>query len=105
LLSQNQQRADEAAKTLSGQYFKSGDSMVNNAVQTGQTASKGLTSIGDLQGVNQINQGTINGTAIGDIGAVIADTVKASQNQKRDSSYKDIQVFKNGDSITWDNRV
>lgn len=102
MLTQNQQRADNAAGTLASQYFNTGNSVANNTAQTGQVASQGLTSVGQLQSNNQINQGTINGTAIGDIGAVIADTVKASQNNKRDSSYKDITYLKNGDSITWD---
>lgn len=112
MLTQNQQRADNAAGALASQYFSSGNSVANNTAQTGQVASQGLTSIGQLQANNQINQGTINGTAIGDIGAVIADTVKASQNQKRDRAYTstepvprargDVSVFKNGDSITWD---
>lgn len=101
MLAQNQQRADNAAGSLAGQYFGTGTTIANNTVQSGQTASQGLTNIGQLQSNNSINQGTINGTAIGDIGAVIADTVKASQNQKRDNSYKDIQVLKNGDFITW----
>lgn len=105
MLSQNQTRADNAAGSLAGQYFSAGNSVANNTANTGRVASEGLTGVGQLQSNNAINQGTINGTAIGDIGAVIADTVKASQNQKRDSSYKDITVLKNGDSITWDDRV
>lgn len=105
MLSQNQNRADNAAGALAGQYFNAGNSVANNTIGTGLTASQGLTSVGQLQSNNAINQGTINGTAIGDIGAVIADTVKASQNQKRDSSYKDITHLKNGETITWNDRV
>lgn len=105
MLSQNQNRADNAAGSLAGQYFSAGNSVANNTIGSGQTASQGLTNIGQLQANNSINQDAINGTAIGDIGAVIADSVKAAQNQKRDSSYKDIQVLKNGDSITWNDRV
>lgn len=113
MLSQNQQRADSAAGSLAGQYFNTGNSIANNTAGTGQVASQGLTSVGQLQSNNAINQGTINGTAIGDISAVIADTVKASQNQKRDRAYTstepvargDVSVFKNGDSINWNDRV
>lgn len=109
MLSQNQQRADNAASSLAGQYFNTGNTIANNTAGTGQVVSQGLTNVGQLQSNNAINQGTINGTAIGDIGAVIADTVKASQNQKRDRAYTstepkasgDVSVFKNGESITW----
>jgi len=107
MLSQNQTRADNAAGTLAGQYFSTGNTIANNTVQSGQTASQGLTSIGGLQSQNSINQGAINGTAIGDISAVIADSVKESQTKKRDEQFQenqrqsDVTMLKNGDFITW----
>lgn len=90
MLAQNQNRADNAASSLAEQYFSAGNTMANNTVGTGQVASQGLTSVGQLQSNNAINQGAINGTAIGDIGAVIADSLKAETNKKRDYQYERI---------------
>lgn len=107
MLAQNQNRADNAAGALAGQYFGTGNTIANNTVQSGQTASQGLTSIGGLQAQNSINQGAINGTAIGDISAVIADSVKEAQTKKRDEQFQenqrksDVTMLKNGDFITW----
>ena len=86
-LDANRQRADQAASNLSGQYFNAGNNIANLNLQTGKTASAGLINTGDINAANAIGQGNISGTAIGDIGAVIADQLKQDNAKKRDSSY------------------
>lgn len=85
-MQQNQSRADQAAANLSGQYFNQGANQANMNLTGGAALSSGLTSTGNIAASNTIGQGRISGSAIGDIGAVIADQIK--QNNRRDSSYQ-----------------
>jgi len=75
-MDQNQNRADNAALGLSGQYFSAG-----------RDVSKGLVDTGDIAAANTLGQGALRGQAIGDIGALIADQVKDNMQKERDSSY------------------
>lgn len=84
-LDANQNRADQAAQTLSGQYFNAGNNTANLQTGAGNAVSQGLTSVGDINASSQLGTATTTGKAIGDIGAIIADEIKS--NQKRDSSY------------------
>lgn len=93
-MSQNQNAADTAARGLAGQYFGAGQSIANTQAAQGRTASEGLTSTGTIQGANTIGQGAVRGQAIGDVGAIIADSLKDNLAKKRDSSYE---------TITWNN--
>lgn len=90
-MDQNQARADNAAQNLSSQYFGAGNNMANTAAQTGSAVSRGLIDAGNIAASNTMGQGTLRGQAIGDIGAVIADQVKETMREKRDSSYERVK--------------
>jgi hypothetical protein len=83
----NQQRADNAATQLGGQYFNAGNSIANAATQSGSALSQGLINVGTTQAANTLGTGALKGQAIGDIGAIIADATKERIGQSRDSSY------------------
>lgn len=87
-MSQNQQRADSAAQGLAGQYFGAGTNIANNASQTGNAISQGLLDTGTIQASNTIGQGALRGQTIGDVGAIIADSLKGDMTKERDSSYQ-----------------
>lgn len=89
-MAQNQGRADSAALGLAGHYFGSGTNMANNATQTGNAISSGLTNTGTIQASNTIGQGALRGQTIGDVGAIIADAAKEAMAKERDSSYQRI---------------
>lgn len=93
----NRNRADQAASNLSGQYFNAGNNVSNLDLKTGASASQGLLGVGNTDYANTLNQGVIKGQAIGDIGAVIADSLKTSQQEKRDSSYEPVKY----EDINW----
>lgn len=95
-LDQNRNRADGAASALTGQYFNAGNNMANIATAQGGAVSSGLLANGQNLVDSIKNQNTIKGRAIGDIGAVIADSVKAAANEKRSSSYDSLN-----DPIHW----
>lgn len=90
-MAQNRQQADTAAANLSGQYFNAGNNIANLNRDVGNTVSQGLINTGQNNVTSGINQAAIKGQAIGDIGAVIADSIKQSNNGKRDSSYEEIK--------------
>lgn len=90
-LEANQSRADQAATNLSGQYFNAGNNVANLNLKAGDSVSQGLISQGDVQSANIVGRGKITGQAIGDIGAVIAEQIKKSNQEKKDSSYKPIK--------------
>ncbi len=83
----NQNRADQAAQTLSGQYFNAGNNIANLQSKAGTAVSQGLTTVGVLNASAQLGTANTTGKAVGDIGAIIADEIK--NNQKRESSYDD----------------
>lgn len=93
-IEQNRQRSDQAASNLSGQYFDAGKNIADLNLKTGASASQGLLGVGNTDYANTINQGVIKGKAIGDIGAVIAQSIK---DDERKSSYTPIGQ----NSITW----
>ncbi len=84
-LDANQARSDQAASTLSGQYFNAGNNIANLQTGAGTAVSNGLTSVGDINASSQLGTASTTGKAIGDIGAIIADEIK--NGQKRDTSY------------------
>ena len=86
----NQRDADQAAGTLSGQYFTAGNSLASNATDAGKAASTGLMNSGNIDASNLTGQAKLSGQAIGDIGAVIADQVKSNISDQRNSSYKQV---------------
>lgn len=86
-MEQNRNRSDQAASNLSGQYFGAGDKISNYNLGAGQSASQGLLGVGATDYANAINQGVIKGQAIGNIGAVIADSIKNDDIKTRESSY------------------
>ena len=90
-MAQNQTASDNAAKYLSSGFFSSNSALAGNQAQQGSTISKGLTTTGDIQASNTQGQAAIQGQAIGDVGALIADSLKASQQEKRDSSYERVE--------------
>jgi hypothetical protein len=71
-MAQNQGRADTAAMNLTPQYFAAGNNV-----------SKGLVDTGKVQADNAMGQGALRGQAIGDVGAIIANTVKESAKRER----------------------
>ncbi len=87
-MSQNRNASDRAALSLTGQYFNSNNQIANNATQSGNVASQGLTTQGNIQAANTLGQSAIKGQAIGDIGAIIADSLK--QNQQKQQKYQQI---------------
>lgn len=87
-MTQNQNRSDTAAGNLSGQYFGAGNNVANINAQQGNTVSQGLINSGNVTAANTLGQSSIQGQAIGDIGAVIADSLKGSMQEKRGSSYQ-----------------
>jgi hypothetical protein len=87
-LTQNQGRADAAASGLSGQYFNAGNNLQNSIVNSGKAVSSGLTTAGDITASSMLGQAGVQGKAIGDIGAIIADEIK--NKQKRPSNYNDV---------------
>lgn len=92
----NQRRADSAAGTLSGQYFNAGNNVANLQTAGGTAVSQGLANVGNIQSNQTLAQGDIAGKAIGDIGSVIADSIK---NSNRGTSYTD---YRDGTKIKWD---
>lgn len=104
-MDQNQARADNAAQNLSTQYFGAGNSIANTAAQKGSAISQGLVDAGNIAASNTLGQGTLRGQAIGDVGSVIADQIKSSMQEKRDSSYGKygggVTKLNNGDQIDW----
>lgn len=93
MIAANRNRSDNAAQGLTGQYFNAGSGITNIMGQQGTAVSQGLINTGQNLVDSTKNAAAIKGTAIGDISAVIADQLKASQMEKRSSSY---------DPITWD---
>jgi len=93
----NRSRADQAASNLSGQYFNAGNNISDLNLSAGRSASQGLMNTGDISASNTIGQGRIKGQAIGDVGALIADQLKRSETERRDSSYKPTAY----DDIRW----
>ena len=89
-MSQNQNQANSAALGLGGQFFSAGQNLANTAAKTGDVISQGLVNTGDIYGANTIGQGALRGQAIGDVGAVIADTIKDGVKKERDSSYSKV---------------
>lgn len=98
----NQNRIDNAASRLTGQYFNAGDNVAELNMSAGDAASKGILGVGQstanntatqgqINSINTQNQGFISGSAIGDIGAVIADQIKRSNDEERDSSYSKVR--------------
>lgn len=83
----NQNNVDEAANALSGQYFNAGNNISNLNSQAGNTVSQGLINTGQTAVNSGLNESTIQGQAVGDVGAVIADQLKKQNQAKRDSSY------------------
>lgn len=86
-MTQNKNAADSAASSLAGQYFGSGQQIANNATQQGSAVSNGLMNTGTIQASNTFGQGALRGQAIGDIGAIIADSAKDQYQKERQSSY------------------
>ena len=86
-LESNRNRSDSAATNLSNQYFSSGNAVANNAVNAGNAVSSGLVSTAGNNANLTTTNSQIQGKAIGDIGAIIADQLKADNQKKRDSSY------------------
>lgn len=84
-LDANQRRSDTAAQTLSGQYFNAGNNIANMNVSQGNAISQGLTTIGNSNANMTTSNANIQGKALGDIGAIIADELK---DQNRGTSYK-----------------
>jgi len=80
LAAQNQARADSAAGGLTQQYFN-----------TGNTVSQGLMNTGEIDASSTLGQSKVRGQAIGDIGAIIADSLKGDLAKKRDSSYERVE--------------
>lgn len=80
LMSQNQTRADNAAGTLTGQYFNAANNIAN-------VSSQGLVNSGNISAANTLGQAQISGQAIGDIGAIIADAAKTKAQEERKRSY------------------
>ena len=95
-MTQNQNAADNAAKSLAGQYFGAGTNIANNATNQGTTISQGLTNSGIIQASNTLGQDAIKGRAIGDVGALISDALKSQVQEERGSSYG-----KTGEHINW----
>lgn len=94
----NRMRADQAASNLAGQYFNAGRNVADLNLQKGATTSAGLLNTGTAQagGLNQMGQNlatnTINtavtqGSAIGDVTALIADKLKEEGTRERNSAY------------------
>lgn len=83
----NRNRVDQAAQNLSGQYFNAGTNAAKLTSDTGQAISNGLMTTGATNAAAGIGQATIQGKAIGDIGAVIAGQLKDDALKKRESSY------------------
>lgn len=96
-IGQNRQQTDDAARALSGQYFNAGNNITNIMGQQGQAASQGLMNTGQNLVDSIKNDTAIKGTAMGDIGAVIADQLKSNINDKRNSSYESLD----NDQISW----
>lgn len=93
-LDRNTNKASSAAQSLAGQYFGAGNSIAQNEVNMGSTASQGLIGAGQIDYNNTINQNAITGSAIGDIGGVISDYLKKEINNKRDKQYETIDKGK-----------
>lgn len=86
-LDSNRGRADNAAATLTGQYFGAGNNIAQANNQAGQALSQGLISAGNNNANLITANAGIQGKAIGDIGAIIADQIKSDASNKRNSSY------------------
>ncbi len=89
-MTQNQNSADTAARSLAGQYFGANQNLANNAVKTGNSVSQGLVNQGNIQASNTLGQGALQGQAIGDVAAIIADSAKNDFQEKRESSYESV---------------
>lgn len=90
-MTQNQRQSDDAARSLSGQYFNSGSQMINIANNQGQSQSRGLLQQGNNTANATIGTGNTIGRAIGDVGAIASDLVKSEIQKSRDSSYKKVE--------------
>lgn len=86
----NRNRADSAASGLAGQYFGAGNSIVSQNNQAGQAVSQGLINTGNNNANLVTANAGIQGKAIGDIGAIIADQLKTDASNKRNSSYGNV---------------
>lgn len=86
-LTANQQRADQAASNLSGQWFNAGNNQANLNLKSGDSVSSGLMDTGNINASSQLGQASTTGQAIGDIGAIIADSLKQ---EAKKSSYEKI---------------
>lgn len=80
----NRNTSDGAALGLAGQYFNANTSSANSL-------SNNLINQGNIEASNTLGQGALRGGAIGDVGAVISDTLKNDVIKKRDSSYDTIE--------------
>lgn len=87
-MTQNQNAADTAARGLAGQYFGAGTNLAQTATNTGNAISQGLVNQGNIQASNTLGQGALRGQAIGDVSAIISDSLKNDFQDKRDSSYE-----------------
>lgn len=87
-MAQNQNRADTAGLQLAGQYFGAGRDVANTAAQTGSAVSQGLTNNGIVTASNTMGQGNLMGQTIGDVGSIIANSMKDDLAKERDSSYR-----------------
>lgn len=88
-LEQNRQNADATARAMAGQYFGAGNTMANLNSRQGSALSSGLLNQGNIQAASTLGQGALRGQAIGDVGAIVADTLKNDIFNKRESMYNE----------------
>jgi len=86
-LDKNRATSDNAAANLSNQYFNSGNTIAGLNTQSGTVASQNLMNAGNINAASDLGQANIQGKAIGDIGALIAGSLKDEMSKKRESSY------------------
>jgi len=84
-MTSNRDSSDNAAATLTGQYFNTSRDLNNNLISQGDATSKGLLDRGNVTASNTIGRGNRTGSAIGDIGGIIADTLKNDVIKARES--------------------
>lgn len=87
----NRNRADNAASSLSSQYFDAGNKSASIATGTGNAISQGLMTSGNVNAQADLGVNQLQGKALGDIGAIIAGQLKDSANAKRNSSYSKVE--------------
>jgi hypothetical protein len=75
-LDQNRRRADQAASSLSGQYFQAGNQAANTDVRSGMAQGQANFQTGMIGAEQGIADATQRGRAIGDIASIINDTAK-----------------------------